>query len=114
MLGLPIRPFVPVGAADDVHLPIVVDVSKGRAFGVKFVGQLDALPGDELPGLEGGRESKGEEQGFHNEAKRYGANERVCQTRNGMNRTHGLYDAGSGLLTRGMSSTAPMMINAPA
>ncbi len=47
---LEVRPFVPVGAGNDIHLAVAVEVADRRAFGPELVGHSDLFEGVEKLG----------------------------------------------------------------
>src|SRR4051794_14309013 len=59
--------FPPVGAVDDVHLPVFVEIAGGHAFGVELVGELNLSPagfdGGRVIGAGGDRAQRGERNG---------------------------------------------------
>jgi hypothetical protein len=63
---LPIWAFIPKGSAEDVRVSVLVDVRLVRTLGIKFVGQQDALPGNEGLCLKQGQAEESEENlAFH-------------------------------------------------
>ena len=67
---LELRPFIPIGAGNNVHLAIVVEIADGGALGPELVGGPDLLKAVEKPGglskrRSGGEQNRGQKNSNH-------------------------------------------------